>query len=370
MKRRLALLLVLASWQMACNGPASGPLSTTQPLLDGDRGKTPGVVAVRVERGGDRQLCTGVLLLPNLVLTARHCLTLPRIGLDETHCETSIIEPMLEDTRVTVIEAEDIDLATTEQRHDVTEALLPAATARLCGEDLALLRLARPVDIPTVVLSQESPNKDSTFTTAGYGLQSGNYGQQRVTTNAHVVCRGRECTDSRIVENEFLAESGACEGDSGGPALDADGKVFAILSRSTANCEQSAYLQFSKHFDWLATVVREIQSGSDVPLPAWAKAPPTDSPSDTPPDNDKDSDDDSSDGRARRRSARSPGRRRLRHFRPLAGTNARFSFWRSWVSSRFAASWKANADGNGDVSGQRSAVSRQPSAVSALKPDT
>jgi hypothetical protein len=247
-------------------------MSTALPLLDGEPSQKPGVVALRVTRGDDRQLCTGVLLLPNLVLTARHCLTLPPIGIEDTRCATTLISPMSEQTQVSVIDAADVDVASEKQRHDVVEALLPTESARLCGEDLALARLAEELDSSTLALTQQRPTAGATFTSVGYGLQSGDYGKQRLTTKANVLCSGLDCVDERVVENEFLAASGACEGDSGGPAIDENGNVFGILSRSTTNCERSAYLDFSKHFAWLATVVREVQSESSAPLPSWAKA--------------------------------------------------------------------------------------------------
>jgi hypothetical protein len=290
MKRWLAFSLVLAAWQTACDVPASSTANTSQPLLDGELSQSSGIVAVEVTRGADRQLCTGVLLLPNVVLTARHCLTLPQTGLDEARCEAAILSPITEDTHVSVIHAPDADTATAAERRDVIEALLPSPTARLCGEDLALLRLNGNLEGSTFALTHTLPSPDSTFTAIGYGLSTGDYGRQRTTKEARLRCLGTSCKDERLVANEILVDSGACEGDSGGPAIDTAGNVFAIVSRSTADCASSAYLTFLQHLDWLASVVREVQAETHAPLPEWAKTkdpnPPTDVPNgdDSPPE--------------------------------------------------------------------------------------
>lgn len=296
MNRRLAFSLVLVAWQTACDGPASGTANTSQALLDGELSQSPGIVAVQVTRGAERQRCTGVLLLPNLVLTARHCLTLPQVGLNGINCESAILSPITDDTHVTVVHAPDADTATAAERREVTEALLPSPTARLCGEDLALLRLDGDIDGESLALTLKLPSPDSTFTAVGYGLSAGDYGRQRTTTEARLRCIGTSCNDERLVSNELLVDAGACEGDSGGPAIDTEGNVFAIASRSTADCASSTYLTFAQHLDWLANAVREVQTQSHAPLPDWAKAadptPPADPPKD---DGDPPEDEDSED---------------------------------------------------------------------------
>ena len=280
---------VLTAWQTALATPSvAGATSTgdltraSQPLLDGSLSNANNVVGVRASRNGETRLCTGALLLPNLVLTARHCLTVNASSLANGDCANATIAPPDELTEVTVVASNDVDQAAAEQTHVVAEAWLADDGAKLCGQDLALLRLVSPITSKSFNVTTEVPEPKTTFTVYGYGLSGGDHGRQRVNEGATVNCVGAACNDSRIAANELLANAGACEGDSGGPALDKDGNVFALTARSSSDCNETAFVTFVDHVTWLAEAVRQASNEGQYEIPSWATLPKVDPAAPTP----------------------------------------------------------------------------------------
>src|SRR5437016_3853269 len=82
-------LLLVTSASAGCAAETPDPTvetrvsaSTSAPSIfggnkddDGAQGSAPGVVALRVGDGSTFELCSGTLIAPNVVLTARHCVT-------------------------------------------------------------------------------------------------------------------------------------------------------------------------------------------------------------------------------------------------------------------------------------------------------
>lgn len=252
--------------------------TANQRLAEADPSDQPAVVAVSTEVGLSSRLCTGVVIAPGLILTARHCLSFTDWSLETASCDTTTLPLPSADVRITVIPGSDMDLVAPELERSVREIWMPENAGWLCGEDLALLLLDGPLPFAPLPISAEpfghpmsALSPGTAFTAVGYGLADGDYGQQRMTGQASVTCVGEACHNPQIDEREFLGESGACEGDSGGPAIDDFGAVFGIVSRTSGDCSSTAYLSLAPHFSWLAQSARAAAEFAAEPYPSWAE---------------------------------------------------------------------------------------------------
>ena len=278
----LPLLLVSSSSLLGCAVNDTAPFHesdsverVSQPLKDAAVSARSDVVAVLASEQGTDSWCTGIVLEPSLILTAEHCLS-PARGPDMAlDCATATLPSISAQAVAWVVTGENVETSDASLYHRVSNVKLPAGAARLCGQDIVLLELAEPLQVEAVAtITAELPADDPEFLAVGYGTDGVTSGIQRQNPQARIACVGAQCEDARVDTNEFLANSYACEGDSGSPAIDSADRSFAMAVRSNITCSETAYLQLGAYYDWLASNVIAVATAQGRDAPAWALGNP------------------------------------------------------------------------------------------------
>jgi MYXO-CTERM domain-containing protein len=218
-------------------------------VLDNDASQNASVVAIEVGAVGDEEfyLCTGTLIAPNVVLTARHCIS---TGL------TTTIEC---DQNGNSLNGTDFggDVPVSEINVFAAPSLYqgqtPSATAKAvfhppgsteCNTDIALLVLETSITTsPPLRVRVSGPvTAGESVRVVGYGANDQNQpiGTRYRKDDLQVLAVGSTVSASQTAlgNDEFeLGGESTCSGDSGGPAIDeTTGAVVGLLSRGPADC--------------------------------------------------------------------------------------------------------------------------------------
>ncbi|HLV21504.1 MAG TPA: S1 family peptidase [Polyangiaceae bacterium] len=247
-----------------------------QPIIGGtlDHEHT-GVFSIVTHVQGATSLCTGTLIAPNLLLTARHCVS---PGLSDQRfviCgESEFGDPYAGDD---IIVTNEPVLNETASWYRGRAVRVPSEGNDTCGFDVALVILAR--NVPASEALVHVPRIDrvvesgEVYTAIGYGeteAAPGSEASSRMRRSGLTIqCQPGDC-GAGATSSEFLGETGICSGDSGGPALDAEGLVVGVVSRGSEPCETPIYGAVSAWSDWMREVAVEAAGLGGYDPPPWA----------------------------------------------------------------------------------------------------
>ncbi len=202
--------------------------------------------------------CTATLIAPNLLLTARHCVS-PGGG-ESVLCGDSVLgEPYPPSAFFTTNAPVPMNSSPFFRAKKV---YVPGQGKDTCGYDLALIILDSLV--PDSVATPAVPRIDrevlpgEAYTAVGYGVdETGrSTGGRMQRMGLSVDCQPGSC-GSGVESTEFRGEDGICSGDSGGPALDTEGKVVGVVSRGAENCGYPVYGTVTAWRDFIVDIAKD-----------------------------------------------------------------------------------------------------------------
>lgn len=258
----VSLFVVPALALIACSSPdpSASPSEITADQVEivkgvPDRGQDPAVVAIDI---GEKALCTGALIAPDAVLTARHCVA---VTAESVSCPAQgpQVTKMRAASSLGILVGDDIKTAKLAARG---KAIFAPKGDALCDADVAVVLLDREVTgVDPIDVRAHGAAKGERVRAVGYGRAGDGEAAGVKLVRAHV-----KVLDA--TEAEFVVGESTCQGDSGGPAFDeSTGEIVGVVSRGGPQCDGKGAHNIYTRVDAFESLIEEAlaQSSSSAP---------------------------------------------------------------------------------------------------------
>ncbi len=308
-KRWVWVGAVAAAWIAGCgsSGPTAERTGATSSDIQAGAIDATHKFAVGLVQFGQQtvEICSGSLLAPNLVATARHCVA--NISSSQIDCSTATFGALVPDTTLWVttlttmpavpVKADYVPLA--------PGGIIVPPASKVCGNDIAFLILSQNIElpggyvVPAISPPLTDPSRSTTVTAIGYGIDTPTddggvtAGTRRIKQNVGLACIPNDpnfidCFSDPTLRqslsaNEFISgDQTTCEGDSGSgvydqAAFDAGSWVsYGVLSRGSVsadglNCVSPVYTRFDG--PWASLLIQTATAAAAMggyAVPSWA----------------------------------------------------------------------------------------------------